>query len=385
MASDIDFDELDRAVSSILGGDGNDSKPADNNSDTSVSVNSNPSESPKPTPVVVPANRRGNGRFMDIRPTNKPVAVNSTPVSPAMPVSQPPVPAVVPASAPADTSTSTDWPDPIDFMNNKDSSSNDEVSTTTTDTPPATDAPSNSDTPTADEAPKAEDQPVEEPAPAEVDDVDPGELAAPVEPPTTPFLPDAKVEKRPLGSFATPLNSGSNSDELMDHHDEVKLDAPTDLSSEPTPVADSTEPADTPATTANDNLSTPPEVPSNPVVDSDTPMPAELQEDVLSLESDEVKAPVVSAPASATSSTSVSANVEAGPASIVQQYKEKQSTETPASGAIYDTEAYHKPLTPKKKSSKKHGWLVALWVFLLIVLGAGVGAAIYYFILPLLG
>jgi flagellar basal body-associated protein FliL len=42
-------------------------------------------------------------------------------------------------------------------------------------------------------------------------------------------------------------------------------------------------------------------------------------------------------------------------------------------------------LTPKKKSSKKHGWLIALWVFLLVILGAGAGAAIYYFVLPLLG
>ena len=69
--------------------------------------------------------------------------------------------------------------------------------------------------------------------------------------------------------------------------------------------------------------------------------------------------------------------------SITQQYAESPSTgDAPATTSIFDTDAYKKPLAhPKKKSS---GWLVVLWIAVLLIVGAGAGAAVYFYVLPLL-
>ena len=69
-----------------------------------------------------------------------------------------------------------------------------------------------------------------------------------------------------------------------------------------------------------------------------------------------------------------------GPTSITQQYKEQVSTNQ-ESGAIYDTESYHQPVT---KPVKKSGNLAILWIALLVVFGAAAGWAVYTFILPML-
>lgn len=388
MASDIDFDELDRAVNSLLGG------KDDTPTATTTSVDS------KPTQVVPPANRRSNGRFMDIRSTGKPApsqGLSASPSAPAATSSSMPAPVEPPKldlSAPqAAAPSSNDWPDPIDFMSNQ-----------TPSTASQTDQPKPDDTQPKTETNEAANEPaIGNLAPAddmksgaqsvpdlgtdEISDADEGELS-PVEPLNTPFLPDTKVEKRPLGSFASPMPGGASGTDLMDHRDEVKLDVPMSTT---TPDADKPADAVAPVDTTSDSSDSQPETPTTPVVDSDTPMPAELQGDVLSLESDEIPVPTTPAvPVSAVTPTaSVSAaapvSTEGAPMSIVQQYREKASTATPASGAIYDTEAYHKPLTPKKKSSKNHGLVITLWVIALIIVGAGVGAAVYYFVLPLLG
>ncbi|MNL44290.1 hypothetical protein D3C87_1668540 [compost metagenome] len=66
-----------------------------------------------------------------------------------------------------------------------------------------------------------------------------------------------------------------------------------------------------------------------------------------------------------------------GPASIQPQYKEEPSSTKEEHAAIYDTDSYHKPLTHPAK--KKSGWLWVLWIVLLLALGAGGAAALYYF------
>ena len=68
-------------------------------------------------------------------------------------------------------------------------------------------------------------------------------------------------------------------------------------------------------------------------------------------------------------------------ASITQQYTE-QPREEADSGAIYDTEAYHKPLVDAKKKSS--GVWLAVWIVVLALIGAGAGLAFYFFILPTL-
>ena len=189
------------------------------------------------------------------------------------------------------------------------------------------------------------------------------------EPMSSPFISDAKVEKRPLGAF-----SEHGQAEMNDHHDR-----------------------------ADDESH---DAPDTPVVENiDTPLPAELNNDVLSIETDddnlpedtpvsgetpeliENKEPVhhyhskhaLESPASPDTANGSDDQMPPVP-SIIQQYQEKPSTATEQSGAIFDTEQYHAPLVhaPKKKS----GWLVVLWIFALIVIGAGIGAAAYYFVLP---
>lgn len=55
-----------------------------------------------------------------------------------------------------------------------------------------------------------------------------------------------------------------------------------------------------------------------------------------------------------------------------------QGTEEAAPRSIYDTEAFTQPPVAKKKKSAL--WIV-LWVALLVLLGAGAGAAVYFFVL----
>jgi hypothetical protein len=67
----------------------------------------------------------------------------------------------------------------------------------------------------------------------------------------------------------------------------------------------------------------------------------------------------------------------AGPPSIPQQYREEPSSGEKESGAIYDTDTYHQPLTHPAK--KKSGWLWVLWIVIILLVGAGGGAALYFF------
>ena len=169
----------------------------------------------------------------------------------------------------------------------------------------------------------------------------------------TPFLPDAnnKVEKRPLGQFG---QSGISDIPPV----EESLAAVPELGSADQPIGDN------------------------------TPLPAELTEDLLSLED---TTPTPETPPVAGDSPEVIPEVvvaqesnavpDVAP-SIVQQYQEKQASNQTESGAIYDTEAYHAPM---KAPVKKRGVLwVILWVLGLIVVGAGIGWAVYTFVLPML-
>lgn len=260
---DIDFDEIDRAVSSTMG-----TKPAP----ASVPVNDAPAPAAPATDEGTPATRRSSGRFMDVFhpssdmrpavPERSAPRQSETPVRTAEPA---------PVTPPAPATNDDAWPDPLDFHGFKDESEP--------------------------EAPAAEEAP------------------APLE---SPFLSDAKVEKRPLGAFSAV---------------ESAMSAPA---TEPTPE---------------------PEAPAAPVTEPAPEMPVEAP------------APVEEVPSSI-------------PASITQQYKEQPSTTDQPSGAIFDTEAYHQPLAHPTKS--KSGLWVVLWIVGLIVVGGGLGAAVYFFVLPVL-
>jgi len=198
----------------------------------------------------------------------------------------------VPRSEPEEavpTERKSDWPDPLDFHGFK-------------------------------------DEPETAPEPAVIEE-------APVNSLESPFLSDAKVEKRPLGGF------------------------PTDTPAEPTPLL---------------------EAPDEELLTAETEDKPEV-ESVSEPEVQEEVKPVIEPTPEPTPAPVEETTV---PASITQQYKEQPSTTEQSSGPIFDTESYHQPLThtPKKKS----GALVVVWIAALILVGAGAGAAVYFFVLPML-
>jgi len=250
---------------------------------------------------------------------------------------------VPPVTVEAPSQAAGDWPDPIDFT----SASSDEA-------PKTVSEPAGVDDMTR----PSQEQPAD-------DDVDINQIAdainktlgqdqdaqAPLE---SPFLMDAKVEKRPLGAFstqATVSQVGVEQNELP-----------------PLPIEPATPPLD-------DNGETQDE----PPIETDTPLPAELQDDLLLIESgvETAAEPKKDEPITP---QKPQVEVPAGPTSITQQYTEQPSTGDQPTGAIFDTEAYQKPLAHPAK--KKSGWLMLLWVALLLIGGAGAGAAVYFFVLP---
>lgn len=185
----------------------------------------------------------------------------------------------------------------------------------------------------------------------------------------TPFLQDAKFDKRPLGAFSA---------EVAD-----EPDVPQD-----TQVDDAVVAAET----------------ALPVTMNNEELPAELQTDVLAIESDQIDraeqssteteslqttepvapepeekpapaAPAVSRPEAAPAGETLS--LASG--SISQQYREKvqpggASADTDTS--IYDTSTYHQAL--KHPVKQRSGWVSVVLILLLIVIGAGGGAAVYF-------
>jgi len=340
---DFDFDELDKAVAGALQPDGSadDASSAADVTPTPAepstpSESSKESEQAKDAPAerpVVPAARRSAGRFMDV---------------------------VHPSS---------------DMRGRTSSELLTRSATPATFTPPVS-------TPKED-APS--DTTSEVPSEAESTD-----WSQPLE---SPFLPDAKVEKRPLGAFATRESSiDTSSDE------ELKLEAPDDLRLEATTMPDpidfaaqaaalDTETEDTGSlgTSVDSASDAPEEITVEEVIEART----ETTEVTPEAEVQEEPAPTIEVEPEVETETHHDAvptetaepEVAVGPTSISQQYEEKPST-TQESGAIYDTESYHQPLP---QSAKKHSgvWTI-IWILLLVILGAGAGVAFYLFVLPML-
>jgi len=388
---DLDFDELDKAVNSLMTGVQATPSPSSHEQEQAKekTLNLTPTLSPNepfslgkldtvaaeavreaipaeeqknevvataeasvPMPTVVtpaPAARR-SGRFMDVvHPSSdmkspavpaRSISRQGATIEPTMPLrpdtpraSTPFVPPVsidtssevkpVEASTTEATSSSGGWPDPLEMTDFKDNTvpkeaewSTDDVNTTST-------------------------EPSAEPSPL-----------------TSPFLPDTKVEKRPLGSSA------------------VVTDEEPDVSSEPVaPREDKT--VDDP----NDQL---PAMPS-----SEPPLPEELQSDMMNVEADthmgtpktELTHPsdekmLESGLPKEPATKAVPIPGSVGPISIPQQYHEEPSTGDQKSGGIYDADSYHSPLEHPAK--KKSGWMWIIWIIVILLVGAGAGAALYF-------
>lgn len=390
MAADIDFDELDRAVSSLIGKVPSDTKPDTKVDEVLPGETKKPVPAPaltvptapvptdtgekvrvsffKPEPVpapepqaqpqiaATPAGRRStNGRFMDMVHPSADMRPNAGDERPSLlPLKAPETP---PEASPVEAAPAA------------------EPSVQATAPTPAVD----------DEA-------------AKLDSLLSGGLSLDEPPQTSPFLPNAKVEKRPLGAFSSDATDPANPGATQ------IVDTPT-TSDDPQPAqaplmgtAPSLKPSDDlikavedeqakaaekAAVEAADDAKAKEEAKKADLAKLDAeaqvnltpamnmPLPAELQSDVLAIESAATNAPEAPIPATAPT----------GATSIVPQYKEKASSAKP-SGAIYDTEAYHKPL--QHPVEKKSGLLLVLVIVGIIIVGGGVGAAVYFVGLPLL-
>jgi hypothetical protein len=343
---DIDFDEIDRAVNSLTSPSSDaPTKPVSDDPTPAVTepVAETSSEPVVPAPTAPsPAARRSSGRFMDVvhpssdmRPSVSDRPAPSAPIFHREEVAERAEPEERPESAPV-SGTAFHWPDPIDIAASEP-------------TPEPMPEPSVSD-PT----PEVAEEPSTAPEPGDlIDDEDePDNEATPLE---SPFLPDAKVEKRPLGAF-------SGADEGL-----PLLEDPIPFSMAPAPQSDE------------------PEVEvEEPAHEEHETHPEELHPELLALDGHNQDEPLLEAtnPPDATPAPLVD-DAPSGPTSITQQYTEQTSSTAEASGAIFDTDAYHLPLTHTAK--KNSGVMIVVWIIALILVGGGIGAGIYFVLLPMLG
>lgn len=313
--SDFDFDELDKAVAGVLG-------PED-------SASAEPVVSPAPAAPVAPTTPAAP----QDEPKSEPTVVQRTSLAPAARRSSGRFMDVVHPSS--DMRTRTGYAPASEPVAS-------EPRTTTFVAP------------TAPEGKEAED------------------WSKPLE---SPFLPDAKVEKRPLGGL--PGAPEFNPEELIEApEEELKLEEPDEPRLEATTLPD-------PIDFANQSSEEPThvEIPVESEVDSTPVAPAaEVPEvSVADVPSDLEQEGPISEPVEPVQPAQP--EEVTGPTSITQQYQEQPSDAKP-SGAIYDTETYHQPMAvaPKKRGS---AWGI-IWIILLVILGAGAGVAFYLFVLPML-
>ena len=383
---DLDFDEIDRAVNSL-----NSDKPTDgiNNVNTSVqSDDEQPMISDESSQTL--ARRRSSGQFMDVvHPSSdmrrpplvsrddslasriKPIDnmektfENDTPIEPTEDI----ISSDNTSSMPAPNDDG--WPDPIDFHESRNTESDYdekpgsdqiEVESETNTESESEDTKTETKIYEQDEA-KAQNQ---DNANDEYEDADIDKISDDITNemnqshdrlPDSPFISGTKVEKRPLGAFS--------SETTVPPADQVKAVETTD----------------------KDEKNGNPEA----VVVNDTTLPAELQDDLLLIESgDSSTNPNKSTEINTlvTAETVPMAKIESPepvsapvahsdkPTSITQQYKEHPSTGDQTSGAIYNTDAYHKPLA--RPAKKKSGWIWVLYIVSMIIVGIGVGVGVSY-------
>jgi len=361
--ADIDFDELDKAVGDLManvdaskrlpGLDEPEEKvvtiPA---SDTAPSV-ATPASPPTaqttelpiatemaPPSAAAPTDRslavKRRGQFMDImhpsRDMNAPKPVNrqGTMIRPgndiiaASAAGQNESSASAPASpekqlAEASALTPSAWPDPIDM------------------------------------APSAAEAPLSPASASETPVESIGEA-----PLTSPFLPDAKPEKRPLGG-------ASQSEEAISTPETQ------------TPAADTqTAPAVAlPEEFSGDLMAVESRDLSSHPVQPATPTQAPVEQPKLEPGEEETLIPAVATPDPVEQPQTT--QPPAG-GSIAQQYTEQPSSGDQSNGSIYDTSAYHQAIEPGAPAKKKTP--ISVWIMVgvgLLLLGAIGGAAYFYF------
>lgn len=217
--------------------------------------------------------------------------------------------------------------------------------------------------------PSSSDVPLEE---TETTDVMPEEVKPETdttpEPLSSPFLPDTKVEKRPLGGLATEKALAPETEEVTAPEGS---EAASDIDS---PQEEPAAEQDIPAKKDEDEFSKMDAMaePAKSLNEVNEHIPEEYKNELLAVEQN------LATPLDSSDEKPMHDSVSGAPviASIPQQYQEKPSTGETTSGAIYDTDNYHKPVS--HPAEQKSGWMWVIVVIVLIIIGGLLGAAAYY-------
>ena len=175
------------------------------------------------------------------------------------------------------------------------------------------------------------------------------------EPMQSPFLSDIAVDKRPLGSQDPTTQDNWNIPDF------------TEETSQPTATEEQAAPESKPTATPDAF------VPEPAVV------PPELSADVLALESDVNASNSLSA-ADAEHVKKVENNPPriSSPGDIVPQYSH-EAANSPEPSAVFDA-ASDVPKQLDHPERKKSGWMIFVWILILVIVGAGGGVAAWYFL-----
>jgi len=358
MMKDLDFDEIDRAVKLANPG----SSVVSEGVATPVNTVTEPTQVASQTsPTIINQQRSSrSGRFMDVvhpssnmrrtpltiskpepepkndskPPETSPPALKSTPEStpiPTLPLT------LTPSQVQSLPAEANNWPDPIDYRGNQINTTDN--TTTNQDQKGDTDIDKISNDITSQLNQKS------------------------AEPLESPFISGTKVDKRPLGAFSTEPEDqevAKETEQILEQADvQENID---DLKEKETPTGK-----------------------EKPAV-IDTSLPEELQGDLLSIESGDSSTNSDKSNAAKALVNTVNPHENqtqsVAPNSISQQYKEQPSSGDQDTGAIYDTDSYHKSLVHPYK--KKSGWSWVVLTIILIILGVGAGIAVYKYVLPIL-
>ena len=356
MKNDIDFDELDKAVSSLMGAvSPSQAQNGEASSQKTLSINTTlqPDEKPRYDKLDEVAKAIGSETLVtggeksavqSLEPETPPVTKEEVPeVAPKAPEppEESPLPVVpVPVAKPA-----ASRPAGGRFM--------DVVH------------PSSAMRSTARESTLA--QPANPTPAVTAPDIEQAKAAAAapdvaLETPLTPFLPDAKVEKRPLGGGAVP----SPFTEQVPGESTGQAPA-IPATEEPQPVIQET-------ISINSEKDETLHRDSQPVLDATSFQVDETQSaNLQAIESRELDEPQLSG------DKSIHA-VESGDTEhLTTQSTDTTPGDTPEAakpGGIYDVKDYHQPLDHPKQ--QKSGWGVVVIIIIVIVLAAALGAAAYF-------
>ncbi len=342
MATDIDFDELDKAVSSLMGSAGN-QPPKEDDEDhrktNTLAINATlkPNEIPTYDVLGKAAEKIGGETIADIsdKADVKNIGSASSAETPKVataaseqPVAQPETP------PPGSTNGGVKRPDSGRFMDMVHPSADMRPGASTpgvTIPEPATKSPASSEIP----------RPV---ASSSTNSSSSSPLSG------SPFLPDAKVEKRPLGGD-TPQSAANESPAPAEEVAETKP-----VNNEEKKTVDGTE-------------------------DEQRPLDASHFDVEAALQDQKLQAIESADTTQSSSSPDPLTAVESADADNLSPDAPTPSAEEPtepsdASGAIYDVNNYHQPLSHPAK--QKSGWGVIVVILVIIVLAAAAAGAAYF-------